>query len=350
MKCFAILVFAVAWAGGGMPVVPLGTTPELPLYDPFVTQLIASAEREVLAALSDIRAYAGNGATADLLGALAAAAQRGIDVRVLGETRATGPGPDQRAAFAYLEGQGVAVRWDDPEVTLHAKFIVIDRRWVVVGSTHWTMSALTRSVQLDIAVEDEQLGDAFGRFFDLLWDGQLRAIPELSPPPWPRPVVVPLLDFPRGGLHAQLVPEMVRAAGRSLQVLLYRLTYYPAYAGSPSNLIVDELCRAAARGVEVRVLLEGGEDFADLAHGNRVSAAYLAACGVAVRWDSPGTTLHAKGLIVDDRDVLVSSANWSYYSLVQNVEAGLAFLGVPELALPLRHWFDSLWDGARPQP
>lgn len=269
-------------------------------------------------------------------------------MKVLAETRETSPGTEQRAALAYLEQHGVAAKWDRPDVTLHAKFLVIDRCWVVVGSTHWTMSALTRSVQLDLVIESEALGNAFAKFFDLLWEEKLQATPRLAAPPWPRPALVPLLDPPQGGIHAQLIPETLRAATESVRIVIYRLTYYPAYPDSPSNRIVDELCRAAARGIEVRVLLESGENFADLARDNRIVAAYLSACGVAVRFDDPGTTLHAKGLVVDRRDVVITSANWSYASLVHNVEAGVAILGAPELAAPLAAWFDELWGRARP--
>jgi len=348
MKRVAILLFALTLTGSAMPVVPLLTAPDVPMYQAFVESLIASAREEVLAALSDVRLYSEGGATAGLLTALAAAAGRGVRVRLLAERREERPHPRQRHALDYLAEQGVEVQWDTPEVTLHAKFLVVDRRWVVVGSTHWTMSALTRSVQMDLAVESAELGAAFGQFFDLLWEGQLKAIPQLPPQPWPRPAVVPLLDFPQGNLHAQVIPDMIRQATESVQVIIYRLGYYPGYGDSPSNRIVEALCLAAARGVEVQVLIESGEDFADLAHGNRVSAAYLIVCGVAVRFDAPGTTLHAKSLIVDGRDVLVTSANWSHFSLVRNVEAGLAFFGVPELALLLRRLINEMWVQARP--
>ncbi|MBP7726613.1 MAG: hypothetical protein KA136_04550 [Candidatus Bipolaricaulis sp.] len=350
MKRVAILLSFFTWAAGAVPVVPLATTPDDPQYVRFVTDLVAGAREEVLASLSDIRRYTGDGATEGLLVALADAAARGVRVRVLAERRETDPLFEQRGAADYLAERGVGVRWDVPEVTLHTKFLVVDRRWVVVGSTHWTMSALTRSVQLDLALESPELGAAFGEFFDLLWEGQLKAIPAHPPPPWPEPAVVPLLDPPQGGLHARYIPDLIRRAERSVRVILYRLGYYPTYSDSPSNRIVEELCAAAARGVVVQVLLEGGEDFADLAHDNRVAAAYLTACGVAVRFDAPGTTLHAKGLIVDGRDVLVTSANGSYSSLVHNVEAGILLLSAPEVGRPLAHWFDVLWDEARPLP
>ncbi|MBC7221021.1 hypothetical protein H5T55_06090 [Candidatus Bipolaricaulota bacterium] len=350
MKRVAILLFFAVWTAQALPIIPLATTPDRGTYLEFVAARIASATEEVLVALSDLRLYAGDGATSPLVAALVAAAARGAEVRVLVDRRGDGPYREQQAAFAHLAERGVVVRWDDPQVTLHTKFLVVDRRWVVVGSTHWTASALTRSVQLDLAVEDEEVGAAFRSFFDLLWEGRIKASAHLPPPPWPRPAVVPLLDFPQGGLHAELIPRLIRQAQESVCAIIYRLGYYPAYGDSPSNRIVEELRAAASRGVAVSVLLEGGEGFPDLARDNQLAGAYLATGGAQVRFGAPETTLHAKCLIVDSQDVLISSANWSYASLVQNVEAGLAVLGAPALGLPLRHLFDELWDRARPLP
>jgi phosphatidylserine/phosphatidylglycerophosphate/cardiolipin synthase-like enzyme len=112
---------------------------------------------------------------------------------------------------------------------------------------------------------------------------------------------------------------------------------------------VDALIQAAARGVHVRVLLEGGEEFMDEAmiKGNRETAAFLMLHGVEVRLDPLGETTHAKCLVVDGEDILVSSANWSYYSLEHNVEAGVAILAAPELASLLCQFFEGLWAGAR---
>ncbi|MCR4391317.1 MAG: phospholipase D-like domain-containing protein [Candidatus Acetothermia bacterium] len=349
MNRVAIVVLVLAWTGAmwAMPVAPLVTRPGQPAYVDLVLELIASAEEEIQIALSDMRLY-GNGATLPLLDALVAAAGRGVRVRVLVERREGEPYREQEAAVAYLRDRGVEVAGDDPEVTLHAKFLVVDGRWAVIGSTHWTWSALERSVQVDLAVDSPELAAFLAVFFDLLWDGRLRARPRLSEPPWPEPALVPLFDLPEGNLHASVIPELIARAARRVDVLLYRLVYYPQFADSPANRIVDALCAAAARGVQVRVLLEGGEDFPDLAQENRLSAAYLTTCGAAVRFDPPGTTLHAKCLIVDERDVMVTSANWSYYSLARNVEAGLALLGVPELGRPLTLMFEELWTTGRP--
>ena len=345
-----VLGFLFGLCGWGFPVVPLVTEPGVPTYLTYVPSLIKSAQEEVLVALSDLRLYQ-EGSTTPLLEALGDAAKRGVKVRVLFERRgADQPAPEQLAAFNFLAQEGVETRWDDPEVTLHAKFLVVDRDILVVGSTHWTYSALVNSVQVDLALASPELTALAAEFFELLWAGNLNPQPVLPDPPWPKYGVLPLLELPKAGLHTGVIPVLIARAQKSADLLLYRFAYYPQYPNSPSNTLVKALIEAVRRGVRVRVLLEGGEDFPDLAEANRLVSTYLVLNGVQVRFDAPGSTMHAKCLIVDDRDLLVSSANWSYYSLAKNVEAGVALLDTQALAAPLASAFESLWDSAFPVP
>jgi len=345
----AIAFLSLAWFGWTLafPVVPLVSEPESPAYLAYVPSLITAAQECVLISLSDCRLYQDD-STRPLLSALAATAQRGVKVRVLLERRGDErPLPEQEAAADYLRGAGAEVRWDDPEVTLHTKFLVVDGRWCVIGSTHWTYSALERSVQMDLAVDAPELAAALAEFFDLLWAGDFSPRPTLPGPPWPEPAALPLLDLPGAGLHAEVIPKLLSRARERVCLLLYRLGYYPQYPDSPSNALVEALIGAARRGAAVQVLLEGGEEFAELAQANRLAAAYLSLNGIEVRFDPTGVTTHAKCLVVDGQDVLVSSANWAYYSLARNVEAGVAFLVAPALAQSLERAFAQLWAAGR---
>ncbi len=336
------LCCSLAW---GFPVLPLVSTPDQPVYLATLPRLLGEAEQRIWAALSDCRRYPA-GETAPLLSALAEAAGRGVEVRVLLERRERNPLGEQLAAFSYLDHPGIEVEWDDPEVTLHSKFLLVDD-WIVVGSTHWTKSALLFSVQVDLAIRSPALAEVAAEFFHWLWAGDLAGVEvELPLEGWPAGAVLPLFDLPEAGIHAGVLPQVLARARATIDLIMYRLAYYPQYPDSPSNSLVEGLVSALRRGVRVRVLLEGGEDFPDLAEANRLTAAYLLLHGAEVRWDPPGLTTHAKCLVVDGRDVVVSSANWSYYSLARNVEAGVAFLDAPALAEALTRAFESLWQEA----
>lgn len=349
MKGFATIFAVLLWSleAIAFPVTLLWSSPEKPAYLRYVPNLLRSAQSEILVALSDIRAYS-DGTTDPLLSALCEAARRGCQVRVLVERSTRSPASAQNEALERLRTAKVEVREDSPEVTLHTKFLVIDSRVVVVGSTHWTKTALTSSVQVDIVVEEPGVAILFREFFLHLWERKLETKTKLPPGPWPGPAVIPLLDFPESNANFTAIRNVLESAKTEVLLLLYELTFYPAYPESPSTLLLGALVNAAKRGVKVRVILESGEIGEELAEENKLSAAWLWAHGVEVRFDANETVMHAKCLIVDRRHVSISSANWNYSSLAKNVEAGVLFWDAPELAELLKAYFLQLWEKCLP--
>ena len=96
-----------------------------------------------------------------LLRALAAAAKRGVDVRIVldyGRNRSTGEiEPTHAVAQAWLAAHGVRVVLDELELTTHVKAVVVDERWVVLGSHNWTRSAITRNREVSLLFDDPAL-------------------------------------------------------------------------------------------------------------------------------------------------------------------------------------------------
>jgi cardiolipin synthase A/B len=164
--------FADTWAATGAPLTPDETTsPEVPaegdldvrvvastpgtagLYrlDP----LVASLARRTLW-LTDAY-FAG---TSSYVQALRAAAQDGVDVRLL----VPGAGTDvpmmqavSRAGYrALLEGGIRVFEWNGP--MLHAKTAVADARWARVGSTNLNLASWVGNRELDVVVENADFG------------------------------------------------------------------------------------------------------------------------------------------------------------------------------------------------
>ena len=352
MRSLAILCLAfgaIAW-GEVVELTPILTTPEDPGYFRRALRAIRDAREEILVMLSDCRRYPWGSPANALTDALADARSRGVAVRVLIE-RGEEPAPETEAAFAYLAARGIEVRWDDPGVTLHAKLLLIDGELTLLGSSPWTYNGLFGSVQVDMLVRSRGVAGTFREFFGLVWEGRLDV--EVETERAGIPALVPVPEFPQGeATHLALAGELLADAEARIDLALYKLRYYPQYPTSPSNELVAGLVAAAARGTRVRVLLEGGEGRGDpyFVGETREVATYLLLHGVEVRFDPPDSTLHAKLLVVDGEDLLISSANWSYYSLARNVEAGIALIGVPSLGTVFGRFFDSLWDNARALP
>lgn len=100
----------------------------------------------------------GMGPVHDLARSLAAAAERGLDVRVvLDQDRVWATqevSTKHLAGQALLEKLGVRVIIDNLERRSHAKVVLIDRDRAVVGSHNWTWSALMHNREASVLLHD----------------------------------------------------------------------------------------------------------------------------------------------------------------------------------------------------
>ncbi len=99
----------------------------------------------------------GDGVVEGFIAALAAAARRGVDVRVILDS---GPGfrDEDGEKFdrgsAALRAAGIRVVADGDALTTHAKCIIVDDAVAVVGSHNWTRAALTSNREASLLVRD----------------------------------------------------------------------------------------------------------------------------------------------------------------------------------------------------
>jgi phosphatidylserine/phosphatidylglycerophosphate/cardiolipin synthase-like enzyme len=107
-----------------------------------------------------------------LVDAVAAAAGRGLDVRVLiDDCRLYADSADANLAAALVfRERGVPVRFDDPAETTHAKLVIIDGETVVLGSTNWNYYSLERNVETNVAlIGIPEVAAPYEAFFESLW-------------------------------------------------------------------------------------------------------------------------------------------------------------------------------------
>jgi cardiolipin synthase A/B len=103
-----------------------------------------------------------------LFQALRDAARDGVDVRLLVPGSSDLPLIRNLSRIGYRELLRSGVRiyeWDGP--MLHAKTIVVDGRWVRIGSSNLNPSSLIGNYELDVLVEDRSLAEAMERQFRL---------------------------------------------------------------------------------------------------------------------------------------------------------------------------------------
>ena len=122
--------------------------------------------------------------TATYVQALRAAAQDGVDVRLLVPGAASDVPFMQsvsRAGYRALLEAGVRVfEWNGP--MLHAKTAVADARWARVGSTNLNLASWMGNRELDVVVENE----AFGRRMEEMFQDDLGNATEIVLRRWAR--------------------------------------------------------------------------------------------------------------------------------------------------------------------
>ncbi len=106
--------------------------------------------------------------------ALIKARQRGVTVRVLLERSGfdNSINAANRTVAAMLRRNQIQVRFDSREVTSHAKLVVIDQRYVFVGSHNLTHSALTSNHEFSLLVDNRDLAKETLRYIDSIESGR----------------------------------------------------------------------------------------------------------------------------------------------------------------------------------
>jgi cardiolipin synthase len=255
--------------------------------------LIASARHSV-----DLTMYELEDTHAEQL--LATDAGRGVDVRVILNHAYTSS--DNAAAYSYLQGHGVHVRWASSVYALtHQKTLSIDSGVSVVMTLNWTSRYYDDT--RDVAVVDSTASDiaAIQSAFNADYDGARENAGAGADLVWsPTTSEDDLLGF-------------INGAHRSLLVENEEMD---------STAITDALMVAARRGVNVEICMTNSSDWTS-------AFRQLTSAGVHLHVYSPDASLyiHAKVLVRDlgmsTQVAFVGSQNFSTESLRYNRELGV---------------------------
>jgi phosphatidylserine/phosphatidylglycerophosphate/cardiolipin synthase-like enzyme len=294
-----------------------------------------------------------------VLAALERATKRGVRVRFLLEKIFLDKYPETVARLRATPGVDVRVYDIGPRTggILHAKYFVVDGREAFVGSQNFDWRALEHILELGVRVREPAVVEGVAAIFADDWalaggeaapprspslsHGAVRlaASPEGLLPagiPWDLPLLVGLLDGARSSIRLQLLAYKARARD-----------------GSPFTELDDALRRAAARGVEVELLVSswGNKDDAVLALA-RVPHVRVRVLTIPP-WSGGeipfARVAHAKYLVVDGAHAWVGTSNWEgdYFTKSRNLSL---FLDDSALALRIGLIFDGAFGSAYAAP
>ena len=337
---------ALARLGAARPVVYTGNRIDLLVngdaYFPALLGAIEAARRSVHL---ETYIFADDRIGQRMLAALTAAAARGVEVRMLVD--GYGGGEHARRLRHELTAHGVAVRIYRPERwwrldrrllrRLHRKLVVVDERLAFIGGINivddFTLvparAAGLGGPRFDFAVRCEGaiVGAVALAMRRLWWTVGLTQSSERGLPP----------------TLASIAAQQRFADGVSASLLLrdnlrHRHTIERAYLGAiasarreilianayflPGRRFRAALREAAARGVRVRLLLQGRVEYALQHHAQRAMYGDLLGAGIEIH-EYQASFLHAKVAVVDEHWATVGSSNIDPYSLLLAREANV---------------------------
>jgi phosphatidylserine/phosphatidylglycerophosphate/cardiolipin synthase-like enzyme len=107
-----------------------------------------------------------------VLEALADAARRGVDTRVLMTARARAAGKDLDALHAWLTASGVDVRRFAGRMKYHAKYLVADAGLAQVTTASYTARCFDRTCDFTLVTRDPAVVSGLSALFDADWHGR----------------------------------------------------------------------------------------------------------------------------------------------------------------------------------
>ncbi len=135
-----------------------------------VHSLISEAKQSIYIVLYIARYYQKypDSSSNKLIKNLISAAKRGVDVRVILDQSDWNEKntAENRATAKVLNEGGVKVWLDDFKKTSHNKLIIIDGRYVVIGSTNWSYYALDKNNESSVLIDSPEVADSFKKYFE----------------------------------------------------------------------------------------------------------------------------------------------------------------------------------------
>ena len=247
-----------------------------------------------------------------LVHALIAARRRGVSVSVILDPTES----QSQQSGRILAQSGISVRWMHVAHGIdHVKLLIIDGHEVLTGGVNWGRYSRWTTDADVLLPNDSEAAQVFQADW-LTAGGRSTADPE-SPGGWTGSAIQSSLD------------RMIASAHHSIFVAANYLSDWN---------VQDALVAAHQRGVTVDVLLNKNTTEA------LSSERWLVSHGVTVRW-ATGPYLHAKVLLVDGREGMIGSANFSYHGMDINHEFDVT---IPtSLMADADHWFAVLWATGR---
>lgn len=108
-----------------------------------------------------------------------------------------------------------------------------------------------------------------------------------------------------------IIPE-INKAEKSIKIIVYDWRWYHTAIGSPAQKFNSAILQAHKRGVKIQVIT-------NIKHVIGI----LASCGIAAKKIITNKTVHSKIMIIDDKDLVIGSHNYTQNAFTLNFETSV---------------------------
>ncbi len=331
---------------GAMPLVGGNTAELFTEYAESLAALTAAVGQAKRSVHAEFYILSFDQTTAPFFEALAAAAARGVTVRVLLDHVASLRSPGYHRTIRKLRSIGVHWQlmlpvkpfrghWQRPDLRNHRKLLVIDRMIAFTGSQNMIDRSYNKRRNLrrglrwkDLMVRFEgPIVAGINALFVTDWYSETNELLMREPATAPAEAVVDAID-------AQVVPS---GPGFDLEnnLRLFNSLVYSAQSRViitspyfvPDDSMLYAITNAAYRGLDVQLFASAVADQPLVFHAQRSYYEALLRAGVRIwLYESP-TVLHAKHFTIDDDVAVIGSSNMDMRSFTLNYEISVMVRG-----------------------
>ncbi|MFN8576516.1 MAG: phospholipase D-like domain-containing protein [Candidatus Sericytochromatia bacterium] len=260
--------------------------------------------------------------------ALIAAKNRGVQVRIVTDTDYI-----LNEAVKKVIAQGIPVVEDNRSAIMHDKFIIIDSEYVWTGSFNTTDNDAGRNNNNAIMIKSKELSENYTTEFKEMF------IDKKFGPTSPAYIPYPNISMPDGTELVTLfspendadkfIIQEINNAKKSIHFMAFSFTH---------DKIGDAMIEKFKQGLDVRGVFE-------TRGAKTIYSEYpkMKTAGLDVRLDANKYNLHHKVIIIDDKEVLMGSFNFSENATSTNDENLLTIKNNDFIAKNYNDEFNSLY-------
>jgi phosphatidylserine/phosphatidylglycerophosphate/cardiolipin synthase-like enzyme len=233
--------------------------------------------------------------------AMARAAQRGVQVRMVTDTDTLTNTKDReiQAAFNTVKGARIPIVDDQRRAIMHDKFVVVDGEWVLTGSWNFTDGDTYRLNNNAIIIHSRQLAANYAGEFEKMFGRKFGASKSAGVPN-------PVLSFDGARVENSFCPQdkcadqVIRWVNTARQQI-----HFMAFSFTHDGIGSAMMDRAKA-GVPVAGVFEKTGSETKFSEYGRMKQA-----GLDVLQDGSPWTMHHKVIIIDNHVTIFGSFNFS---------------------------------------